>query len=255
MVPFHHGFYTSWLLLPEVAALPGHFLPPSGVPHPHILTDEPPFPAALICISYLHLLNLEVLCEPRGSAAWSSCGLAAPGWSHDYTYFSGAGQANSLQKGLWTWQVSFPTFSGGFWPSCATSAAPSFPLPSQGSRCAPRFRDLRPGASSTSPLTILFPWLREHVRMLHTASAARCREAKPEQPSLDMLSGPRVRTTGARQGEPSAQYPHPTTQGGRLTTALRVRGIRALRWSGGCQRPTLPQSSFSKDLLGNTLSP
>lgn len=76
-----------------------------------------------------------------------------------------------------------------------------------GQSVAPLFRHLCPGTSSTFPLTTLFPWLGEHVEMLHAASPCRrcvfhaspwspprCREAKPTQHSPTMLTRPWVRT-------------------------------------------------------------
>lgn len=118
----HHGFQRR--LCQGISPLPlaCHTLIFLLRSHPFLLLSRPP--VFLICISYLHFLNLEVLCQ----ATWW-CGLVKlwTGWPHDYPYFSGAGQARSLQKGPWAWQVSSPRFSRGFWPSCTTSAAPSFP--------------------------------------------------------------------------------------------------------------------------------
>lgn len=123
------------------------------------------------------------------------------------------------------------------------------------------------GQSVCSPVQASLPRDQLHLSPHHLfpmaerprEDASHCLSTQGQRPGLHnpawMLSGPPGRTAGARQGGPSAQHPHPAPQGGRLTT-LRVRGIRALRWRGaGCQGPTLPQSSFEKDLSGNMPSP
>lgn len=62
-----------------------------------------------------------------GAAGQSSYGLAAPGWPHGYPFFGGPGLSLERSVGM---AGFISNFSSGFLTSCATSSAPSFPLPS-----------------------------------------------------------------------------------------------------------------------------
>lgn len=105
-----------------------------------------------------------------GAAGWSSYGLAASGWPHDYHFCSGP--RLSLEGSVGMVGLLFNILLGLLVFLChpLSTLLPSAFLGQP--VCSP-VRHLHPGTSSTSSSTTLSLLLREHVKILHTASLCR----------------------------------------------------------------------------------
>lgn len=109
-----------------------------------------------------------------GTAGWSSTGLAAPGWSHDYCFYSGPGQDHStLSRSVCRHSryhlLGSPGASGLSVPQLITLLLSAF----LGESVFSPDKVSLPRDQLNLHTTTLFPWPREHVEMFYADSPHR----------------------------------------------------------------------------------